>query len=125
MNISLPEILVICGVLIAAVLVLFVPLPGSKTKASTPAEPQDTDIIYRDDDRYWYGGMFYYNPDDPAMFVPRRFGLGWTINFGNPRGRLFMIVILLMVLLFGVIIPVLAPGTASNGCHPSGCHLLP
>ena len=122
MNISLPEILVVCGVLIAAALVLFVPLPGSRTKASTPVKHTESDIIYRDDDRYWYGGIFYYNPDDPAVLVPRRFGFGWTLNFGNPRGRLIMIVTLLVVLLCGVIIPVLVNGTAPTGCHTLGCH---
>ncbi len=125
MNISLPALLVVCGVLIVAFLVLFLPFPGSRTKASTPVEHPQSDLIFRDDDRYWYGGIFYNNPDDPAVFVPRRYGSGWTINFGNPRGRLFMIAILLMVLLFGVIIPVLVPGAASSGCHPSGCHLFP
>src|SRR5579884_553067 len=104
MNISLPALLVVCGVLIVAFLVLFLPFPGSRTKASTPVEHPQSDLIFRDDDRY---------------------GSGWTINFGNPRGRLFMIAILLMVLLFGVIIPVLVPGAASSGCHPSGCHLFP
>lgn len=125
MTISLPALLVVCGVLIVAFLVLFLPLPGSRTKASAPAERPYTDTVFRDDDRYWYGGIFYNNPDDPAVFVPRRFGFGWTINFGNPRGRLFMIVILLVVLLFGVIIPLLVPATTSVGCHPSGCHLFP
>jgi uncharacterized membrane protein len=125
MSISLPALLVVCGVLIVAFLVLFLPFPGSRTKASTPVERPETDIIYRDDDRYWYGGIFYNNPDDPAVFVPRRFGFGWTINFGNPAGRLFMIAILLMALVFGVIIPVLFPGAASYGCHPSGCPLFP
>ena len=121
MNISWPQILVICGVLIAVFLVLFVPLPGSRTKASTAAERPDSDIIYRNDDRYWYGGIFYYNPDDPAMFVPRRFSFGWTVNFGNPRGRLFMLVIILLVLLFGTVIPVLVNSTAPVGCHTLGC----
>ncbi len=122
MNISLPALLVVCGVLIAIALVLFLPLPGSRTKASTPPDRLYTDTVFRDDDRYWYGGIFYYNPDDPAMFVPRRFGLGWTVNFGNPRGRLFMMAILLVGLLFGVIIPVLVNGTAPVGCHTFGCH---
>ncbi len=125
MSISLPALLVVCGVLIVAFLVLFLPFPGSRTKASAPPDRPQPDVIFQDDDRYWYGGIFYNNPDDPAVFVPRRYGFGWTINFGNPRGRLFMIVILLMVLLFGVIIPVLVPGAASAGCHPSGCHLFP
>lgn len=35
------------------------------------------------DDR-WRWGMFYVNPDDPAFFVEKRFGLGYTLNFGHP-----------------------------------------
>ena len=28
--------------------------------------------------------LFYSNPDDPALLVPKRFGIGYTLNFGNP-----------------------------------------
>jgi uncharacterized membrane protein len=45
---------------------------------------EDTGLSHRDDDRYWRGGLFYINREDPALMVPRRFGLGWTLNFGNP-----------------------------------------
>lgn len=38
-----------------------------------------------DDDRYWRGGLFYVNREDHALLVPRRFGIGWTVNLGNPR----------------------------------------
>ena len=34
-------------------------------------------------DECWYLGMFYYNPQDPAVFVQRRVGLGYTFNFGS------------------------------------------
>ena len=33
---------------------------------------------------YWKGGMIYYNPNDAALFVNRRDGVGFTTNFGNP-----------------------------------------
>jgi uncharacterized membrane protein len=29
-------------------------------------------------------GVIYVNRDDPALFVPKRFGIGWTLNFGRP-----------------------------------------
>ncbi|KFJ00954.1 DUF1648 domain-containing protein [Bifidobacterium stellenboschense] len=38
----------------------------------------------RDDDRYWIGGVIYWNRDDPAVIVPKRFGIGWTCNFARP-----------------------------------------
>jgi uncharacterized membrane protein len=37
------------------------------------------------DNRLWRLGVFYVNPDDPSWLVEHRFGLGYTLNFGNPR----------------------------------------
>ncbi len=34
-------------------------------------------------DHYWRGGLFYCNRQDPALFVQRRSGPGYTLNFGN------------------------------------------
>jgi uncharacterized membrane protein len=35
------------------------------------------------DPRRWRG-VVYLNPDDPRLFVPKRVGVGWTVNFGHP-----------------------------------------
>jgi uncharacterized membrane protein len=110
-------VLLIGGLLIAAVLVLFLPTQRSRSKADTPA-------IFRDDDRYWYGGVFYGNPDDPDLFVPKRSGLGWTMNFGHPQAKLVLIAMLLLPLVL-LILTVLISGTAPIGCHPSGCYPWP
>ena len=32
----------------------------------------------------WKGGMIYYNPNDAALFVARRDGVGFTSNMANP-----------------------------------------
>lgn len=32
--------------------------------------------------------MLYYNPDDAALFVQRRWGTGYTMNLGNPKSWL-------------------------------------
>ncbi len=37
------------------------------------------------DNRRWVLGMFYVNRDDPSFLVERRFGIGYTLNFGNPK----------------------------------------
>ncbi len=55
------------------------------------------------DNRKWVLGVFYVDRDDPSIFVERRFGLGYTINFGNPKAlALFFgfvgLVILLIVM---------------------------
>lgn len=51
---------------------------------------ENTGLIHRDDDRYWRGGLFYINREDPTLFVPRRFGLGWTLNLANPKAVMLL-----------------------------------
>lgn len=47
----------------------------------------------RDDDRFWkLGSTIYYNPEDPALFIEKRFGVGWTVNAGRPLGMFLMII---------------------------------
>jgi uncharacterized membrane protein len=40
-----------------------------------------------DNDAYWLGGMTYYNPDDKAIFVKKRFGSGLTVNLATTAGK--------------------------------------
>jgi uncharacterized membrane protein len=37
------------------------------------------------DNRLWKLGAIYVNRDDPSWLVEHRFGLGYTLNFGNPK----------------------------------------
>jgi uncharacterized membrane protein len=32
---------------------------------------------------YWKLGLFYFNSQNPKIFVPKRLGIGWTINFAK------------------------------------------
>jgi uncharacterized membrane protein len=54
------------------------------------------------DNSHWYLGGFYVNRDDPSIFVEKRFGIGYTINFGNPTAVVLFAVFLAIVL--GVVI---------------------
>ena len=45
---------------------------------------QTSDRLLVDDDRYWKFGVFYFNPDDASLFLPERFGVGWTLNWARP-----------------------------------------
>jgi uncharacterized membrane protein len=36
------------------------------------------------DPALWRFTHLYFNPTDPALFVPTRQGVGWTLNFGRP-----------------------------------------
>lgn len=49
---------------------------------------RDTDAIH------WRFRAVYFNPQDPAVFVPMRNGAGWTLNFGRPQAVVFVAVVL-------------------------------
>jgi uncharacterized membrane protein len=61
----------------------------SATATDVVPEPQS--------DLYWKAGMFYFNPDDPAIFVSKRVGIGYTMNFAH---RMSWLVVAGMVLIF-------------------------
>jgi Family of unknown function (DUF5808) len=44
-------------------------------------------------------GMFYSNAEDPALLVPKRFGIGYTLNFGNPWSWCVLALLLVMAAL--------------------------
>ena len=44
-----------------------------------------------------WNGVFYSNRDDPAVLVPKRYGMGYTLNFGNPWSWAVLALILLLV----------------------------
>ena len=54
--------------------------------------------IYRDDDKHWLLGNFYYNKNDPSIFVEKRIGIGWDVNLGNQIGMIIMILPIILVL---------------------------
>jgi uncharacterized membrane protein len=49
----------------------------------------------RSSDRCWRAGIFYLNPDDPAIFVEKRMGIGYTLNFAHPVSWLVLCVAIL------------------------------
>jgi uncharacterized membrane protein len=96
--------LVIVLPILAADLVAVVVL--AKNNREPDEGEQDTGLIHWDDDKYWRGGLFYINRDDHALMVPRRFGLGWALNFGNPKAAMLLagvvaLIALLITLRFG------------------------
>ncbi|WP_054958610.1 DUF1648 domain-containing protein [Paenibacillus dakarensis] len=87
----LTPVLIIIGVL---VLTLTTGQGGSRIgpkRAPSSAQPYD-------DDAYWKLGGIYFNPHDPAIFVEKRFGVGWTINYANKKAWAVMIGLISLIL---------------------------
>lgn len=55
-----------------------------------PTKEQEKEWI--NNNKYWKWGVFYYNPDDKRLFLPKRNpSYGITINFANKNSILFFI----------------------------------
>lgn len=60
-----------------------------------------------DDDALWHLGVFYANREDPSVVVPQRFGVGWAMNWGNPRSWALVALFVAAVVAFVVVIELL------------------
>lgn len=92
------------GVVGALVLSLLTGQSGSRVRLGKKA---DGEVIRRDDDKYWKAGMYYVNKDDPALFVEKRFGVGFTINFGRPAAVLIFIGLIALIAVVVHVVPLL------------------
>ena len=54
-------------------------------RAVAPAARQEVHGDATPDHAWKVGGLFYFNPRDSAIWVEKRFGLGYTLNMGNSR----------------------------------------
>jgi uncharacterized membrane protein len=66
-------------------------------------EQESQEISTFDADSHWKGGLIYFNKNDPSIFVEKRFGIGWTMNFANPIGYVVVFIPLLIILLLSFI----------------------
>lgn len=89
----------ILNILIAIIMIGFlivIILMGSKGRRSIDKENTEEEV-YNNDDKYWVLGMFYYNRNDPSFMIEKRAGVGYTVNFGNPKALIFFIILILFV----------------------------
>lgn len=80
---AVPLIVSLVTILGVMILAITTGQGGSRVKISSA---DGKEAVNRDDDKYWKLGQFYFNKNDPAIFVEKRFGVGWTMNFGRPLG---------------------------------------
>ncbi|MGP6158924.1 MAG: DUF5808 domain-containing protein [Vulcanimicrobiaceae bacterium] len=70
---------------------------GDHAPSAGPDAPATVAIGDRTQDRNWILGVFYFNRDDPSVFIQHRFGIGYTLNMARPTSRLIVLVALLIV----------------------------
>ena len=69
---------------------------------------QTSSEMTMDDDDHWKLGIFYVNRDDASLFLPERFGIGWTLNFARPAAWAIIIGMLLVTAAFIAVVTALA-----------------
>ena len=52
----------------------------------------DDDKESPDNDHLYKWGVMYYNPDDPAVLVDKRFGTGMSFNYARWQAKAFLVV---------------------------------
>ncbi|WP_377268088.1 DUF1648 domain-containing protein [Peterkaempfera sp. SMS 1(5)a] len=105
---ALPVLPVAIGTLALLAVLLRMGQGGYRLRGAAQGSGADSGAgVPQDDDRFWKGGLIYVNRNDPAILVGKRFGIGWTLNFGNPWAWL----------LFCAIIAVGVGLTAARGGH--------
>ncbi len=96
--------------LVAVVVVLVVLTRWGQGGTRAASDPEGAvPVGDRTADARWRWGIFYVDPDDPAVFVEKRFGIGYTLNLGNRRAW--------MILALLVIVPVM---TSLFALHRTG-----
>ena len=73
------------------------PVPFSLRKETRPQLPATL----------WRLGVFYVNHEDPSVVVPQRFGVGWAMNWGNPRSWGLVALFVAAIAVFVVVIELL------------------
>ena len=67
---------------------------GARLERETAGAPLTNGVA---DNSCWYLGGFYVNGNDPSILVEKRFGIGYTLNFGNPKAVALLVVFLAIV----------------------------
>ncbi|ADL50072.1 DUF5808 domain-containing protein [Clostridium cellulovorans] len=86
----IPMIIIVIGALLIG--------QGGKNLSVNSVNDEDKLIIDRDDDENYVLGCFYYNKNDPAVFVPKRIGIGTDLNYAKPGSKIFIGIVLAILI---------------------------
>jgi uncharacterized membrane protein len=59
--------------------------------------------LNRNNPEFWYWGVFYNNPADDSIWVPKRIGIGYTLNYAHRASWIISFVFLAVTVLIMVL----------------------
>ncbi|WP_141502635.1 DUF5808 domain-containing protein [Paenibacillus luteus] len=77
----------------------------------------DGQSVVTDDDEYWINGSTYHNPNDTSIMVPKRVGIGTTVNMATRGGKWIQYGSVVLALI--IVIPVAAFALQSDHTSPA------
>lgn len=89
-------------VLVIVAVLVFIRIGQGGSRLS-PSPLRARPVGDRTPDDCWKFGLFYVNPDDPAIFVEKRIGIGYTVNFGQLRVWIALAIIIGLPLLMAIL----------------------
>jgi uncharacterized membrane protein len=92
---SIVSISIVSMILIGALLLSFTTGQGG-SRVGGRIVPSNVET--NNNDAYWKLGGIYFNPHDPSLFVEKRMGVGWTLNFARPMSWFLLLGILAVVI---------------------------
>lgn len=96
-------LIVLIGTISYVALVMVMSLAVGQSGARIAGEVPGTRMGV-DDDRHWLLGSVYFNPQDPSIFVPKRFGIGWTTNAGRWESWALVAALVAVTVLFVMLV---------------------
>jgi len=108
----LPVVLALSLAAVIGLAIVFLRLGQGGSRLPLRGQARPTGYVNRDDDAFWKGGLIYVNRNDPAFFVEKRYGIGWTLNVGHPLAGPAVLALLLILFL-----SVLLPFLTTQGVH--------
>jgi uncharacterized membrane protein len=91
------------GLAVVVFLTLMMVRLGQGGSRRAPLPTGEAPVGDRTPDSAWVLGMLYVNHDDPALFVEKRFGIGYTLNFGHPLAWVLLGLLVGIPVLLGVL----------------------
>lgn len=88
MLVTIALIIVVTLVFVGAMIALSVVYGQSGSRLVKRLEENGNMIA--DNDEHWKAGIFYWNKDDASLILPKRFGVGWTMNWARPAAWLIV-----------------------------------
>ena len=82
--------LIIVATLIFVGATIAIPIVYGQSGSRLVKRLEENGDIIADNDEHWKAGVFYWNKDDASLILPKRFGVGWTMNWARPAAWLIV-----------------------------------